>query len=1327
MRRCARRLAGLATVTLAAFAPAAFAVGVGAPPIALYGADDYGARAQCYAAVLGADGLMYFGNRAGVLRFDGSEWTLLPSPNQGPVRRVIATEDGTLYAATIDDLLRYRIGTLGVPQAERLAPGWPEAVRVFGEPFYLDRARRGIYLQSTPFVIRANDDGGVVHWTSERGFLQAASVGDAYYVVDRDRGLLWVDPEGDPAALVPAPDGESWRGDQLTFALRARDGRLVFHSRKRNMLVLEEGRFVPWPTEIDAWASKHVALHGVELSDGSLMLGSALGGIAWIEPDGRLRRYLDAREGFSEGAQMYLYAEGRGAVWSAGDTGLARIAVDSPATVFDKRHGVPGVWGIGRYADRVWLATRAGVFVSQDAEPGRPARFARLAAEPTQAWFFLPMEDALWIGGSDAVWRIEPRADTNATHWPVSRVYTTRNIYELLRARDGAIWGATATGLVRLVRAGETWRTERIGGFESEARHLVEDASGNVWAGTPAGKVLHASREASGWRLDVLDADDGVPSGSVWTFASPEGVVVATPIGLHRIVDGRLVAAGDAAHGSFGTGSRETRRWLTARDGTHYAQIGGRVVRSRGGLDALAWEAVLPLDLREEPVYAFHEDAEGVVWIGRETSLVRFDPAPAAALPVLSRPAPRLTGIEIDPAVALDGDGTVPAGVRRLRFRYALPVFAGATGAEFRTRLAGIDAEWSPWSRERQRDYTQLGGGAYRFEVEARDRNGAEYGRASRAFTVATPWYARPAAFALWIALVVAAVALAVRAIVRWRETLLVARNRELETIVAERTDQLRQQTDRLVELDRAKSRFFASITHDLRSPLTLVLEPLRELARGTWGPVPSAVRTELERAGRNAAQLRRLVEQILDLQALDSEGRRLAPTATPLGAVLRATAAQYEGHAARRGIALALTAPDRDAYARVDADALVQVLANLLDNAFKYTRDGGRIALSVDAGDDTTHTIAVTDDGAGIAPDELPHVFDRFYRSRRAEVVQQPGSGLGLALVRELVERQGGRVAIESTLGAGTTVRVTLPACEPLAATGTVSETVSAYGARTSRTAETVSDTVPDDSGLHVSRMSGEDATTVLVVDDNVELRAFLRERLRHHYRVLEAGDGDAALALATHELPDLVVSDVQMPKRDGIGLLRALRAQPETDVIPVLLLASRGGVEARIGGITAGADDYLVKPFDAGELIARIAGLIASRRQLRARYAGPQRADTRPVDPFLAKVHDAIHARLDDSAFGVTELADALHVERTTLFKRLKALGEPAPVHLIREVRLDAAAAMLTHARAQVTEVAYACGFESLSYFSRSFKARFGHSPSEHVRTDKGVGRYK
>ena len=642
-------------------------------------------------------------------------------------------------------------------------------------------------------------------------------------------------------------------------------------------------------------------------------------------------------------------------------------------------------------------------------------------------------------------------------------------------------------------------------------------------------------------------------------------------------------------------------------------------------------------------------------------------------------------------------------------------------------RMIGFNDVWFESGAVRAATYTNLPPGHYVFQVRASNNDGVwnEQG-ASLVILIAPPWWRTWWAYALYAALTLAA--------------LYGARRYEMNRLRLKNRLEIEQlEAAQLRELDHARSRLFANVSHEFRTPLTLTMGPLDDLRAGLHGPLSPAAIEQVDLARRNAGRVLDLINEILALARAESGRETVRARRVDLGAFVASVARTFVPLAERKAIAYDVQGPPDDVVVYADPDHLDRALSNLLSNAFKFTPDGGAVRVTVGSGESSAR-ITVRDSGPGIPAADLGLVFDRFHRARTAGT--QPGTGIGLALAKELIALHGGAITVDSEEGFGSTFTITLRkgrahlAAEQVVEDGLVVAAASPHPgppAEFLAPASPMRD-VPNVTGdaekpgrvlsipdSQVPIPDNDDITTVLVVDDNAEVRAYVRQHLEARYRVLEAVNGEEGIAMARQQLPDLVLSDVMMPVTDGFALCRALKSDPETAFLPVILLTARAEAEDKLTGLTEQADDYLTKPFDVRELLARIANIIAMRRRLRDRFSGapltihPAPVDVAPADrKFIDQIRAVIEAHLGDEQFTVERLAGEVGQSRGNLHRRLRELTGESPSDLIRRMRLERAAAMLDAEAGSVGEIAYAVGFKSVAHFSNAFHELHGVRPS-------------
>lgn len=540
-----------------------------------------------------------------------------------------------------------------------------------------------------------------------------------------------------------------------------------------------------------------------------------------------------------------------------------------------------------------------------------------------------------------------------------------------------------------------------------------------------------------------------------------------------------------------------------------------------------------------------------------------------------------------------------------------------------------------------------------------------------------------------------------------------------LEQKVIERTEeieiqnkQLLIQSEKLKELDKAKSGFFANISHELRTPLTLILGHVRASIDEKYGQVSENLRANLEVCHKNGKRLNKIIEEILDLSKLESNQLKLKEKPVLLNGLLNMIQDTFNSYLVGKKIVFSYSIKlDDRLVVLIDEDKFQKIVMNLLSNAAKFTPNGGVIQMEViEMMIDNTESLrlVVTDNGRGIHPDDLPHIFDRFYQSERRDAAMEGGTGIGLTLARELAVLMGGKLTAESLWGEGSNFILTFPK-------------------KTTRIAkdEFLPSIVSPMNIKHVNEIEiGELPIeyrfdhTILIVEDHSDMRRFIRQEIEHNFHILEAEDGFEALEVIEKSSVDLIISDVMMPRLDGFQLLEKLRSQPATKDISVIMLTARALQEDRLHALTIGVDDYLTKPFDVKELIARI------RYTLRNKRKKEQWVDQLPDEgnevisadqQFLKYAEEAALRAISNPNYGVFQMAQELNISQRQLFRKVKAITGLSPLQFIREIRLQKARLLLENkGKETIAEIMYAVGFQKSDYFARIYRERFGLLPS-------------
>lgn len=554
---------------------------------------------------------------------------------------------------------------------------------------------------------------------------------------------------------------------------------------------------------------------------------------------------------------------------------------------------------------------------------------------------------------------------------------------------------------------------------------------------------------------------------------------------------------------------------------------------------------------------------------------------------------------------------------------------------------------------------------------------------------------------------------LIIAALIVSRQRLKIRQGKELVQIneqLKKQSRQLEEQTIQLKEKDKIKSAFFANISHEFRTPLTLILNGLIDkiTTAKAYGNKKELVGLELMQ--RNAKRLLNLINQLLDLSKLDARQMKLVLQNCDLTQLISIIHGSFSSLGSSRDIDFKLIQPEDPLLCRIDIDKFEKIIYNLLSNAFKFTPVGGTVTLSVNLLNDIIR-ISISDTGRGIPAEQLQKVFDRFYQGDQYYTDEQ-GTGIGLALTKDLVELHNGKVWAESEIGKGATFIVELPFIRA----NEQEEFVEEY---------TVKQALPEVSSPIITEEVEQDneLPTILIAEDNDDLREYISHHLSEKYKVLSSPNGKHALEKAIAEVPDLVISDWMMPEMDGITLCQYLKTDERTSHIPVILLTAVAGEEGKLKGLETGADDYLTKPFDNRELHARVKNLIDIRKQLREKYsrelhlAPKQIAVTSVDESFLKRVMETVETYMGDPDFSMEKFGQEVGLSRMQLHRKLKALTDESPGDFLRSMRLQRARRLLEARSGNVSEIAYEVGFNNLSYFSKCYREKFGILPTESV----------
>jgi signal transduction histidine kinase/ligand-binding sensor domain-containing protein/DNA-binding response OmpR family regulator len=923
----------------------------------------------------------------------------------------------------------------------------------------------------------------------------------------------------------------------------------------------------------------------------------------------------------------------------------------------------------------------------------------------------------LWAGSENGLNKIDPGRKT------VTRYYISVNdpaynqIFALCPDKSGVIWIGTHTpyliyfdpiseqfkkqgshyGIIRslhLSRSGILWiGTQGNGLFEfnpltKEEKHyknipgnlksisdnwvrsITEDKNGSIWLGTGNG-------------FNMFNRSNGTFS----RFTKSDGLISNLVRSVLADGQGNLWLATDKGLSKFNPES-ETFRNFTGHDGLHDNEfwwasfINKKGEMFFGGKDGLTY---------------FHPDSIKDNTFISPVYLTDFQIFNKSIK--IAKDSPLKYDISSVKEIVLTHDQSV------FSFEFAALEYRYPQKIKYAYKMENVDPDWVITDASRRFvTYTHLDPGVYDFRVKAASKDGVWNPKAAAVkITILPPWWDNWWAYSLYIVSIMA--------------LFYYIRRYELNRL------NLKHEAAKWQELDSLKSKFFANISHEFRTPLTLILGPIQKVNERIRDPED---KKQFNLIQRNALRLQRLINQLLDLSRLEAGKLTLNAQKTDIIKFTRNITAAFESHAEQRNIQLHFKTDLKAQDIFLDVDKYEKIISNLLSNAFKFSEDGTTIEICIDKSDDceSNYTegcciIKISDQGMGIAPENISRVFDRFYQIDSDTGRGYEGSGIGLALVKELVELHHGKISLESRLAKGSVLSVHLPLGRKHLADDEFVEIPAAD-------IQIKNYALPSET-LH-EQLTDMDSETelplLLVVEDNRDVQSYLAGVLEKEYNLVFAINGNEGIEQAIQHIPDLIVSDVMMPGMDGFEMCSTIKNDMRTSHIPVILLTARAGQENKLEGLGTGADDYLTKPFDARELKIRIHNLIEQRRKLQEKINRLKTLSLGNLDignndrSFLNKAIEITKKNMTDSSFNTDLFAADMALSRSQLFRKLKSLTGKSISEFIRFVRLQYAADLLKRKQGNVSEVAFEAGFNHLGNFSEHFKNQFGITPSEYVK---------
>jgi signal transduction histidine kinase/ligand-binding sensor domain-containing protein/DNA-binding response OmpR family regulator len=992
--------------------------------------------------------------------------------------------------------------------------------------------------------------------------------------------------------------------------------------------------------------------------------------------------------------------------------------------------------------NRLWMATKVGkLLVTKDGiDQGK--MFLNEPAEGLGAVYCM-VEDShgtLWIGTKERGLYAARPTDETRRHYKLtnytsseSDVYSLSgmSVYSVIEDKAGRIWIATFGDGLNLIRNPQKeirFSNNKNGDLPypkdsyQRIRSLAVDRKGKVWIGTSEGLLIAepSAKKPDDFRFDVYSKQPGDKQSlgdndvqfifrdsqsAMWVCTAVGGINKA----LQNSSTGKIrflnISQKDGLPSDYILNCLEDgdkNLWLATQNGLACLSIITNKIRNYDSNDGL-------------PKATFSEAAgtrlkNGDVIFGMTRGYLRFNPAQIKDYKIDAKLA--FTNLQVnnedvkitDTGVNSNTDLQLTYDQNNINIDYAVLDYRAANRQTFAYRLLGLDTAWQNNKNQRRVSYTNLLPGNYTFEVRA-IKDGLYLTTPVKRLSISIsppPWRT------WWAYLIYLIAATTILAIIR-RTALAMLR--------------LRQHIAVEQKMAHLKMSFFTNVAHELRTPLTLILNPIEEIARTENLSHQGDEYIRIVR--RNAERMQKFVNQLLDLRKAQSGGAVLNLEEVEMVSFVTKVTDYFSDAARKKGIRLSIQSDEPEIPAWIDVEKIDIIIYNLLSNALKFTPEGRTIGIAIKRRPGGLCAIEIADEGIGVPPEHLKNIFELYYEGSQTEGEHLKGTGIGLALAKEMVELHHGKISAANNVHGGLSITVELQTDKAHFAEGEIKlKTITDFPAAEIHHEQAE---VDDNTGFDMPSITDHDAPLVLLVEDNEDLSSFLSHQLKRCYRVETAFDGEAGLKKAKELLPDLIISDIIMPKLDGIKMLDIIKNDMATSHIPVVLLSARLSIESQIEGLNYGADLYITKPFRNEFLLSSIANLLKQRKKLVQSMIGSKKVMhlnpgeiiiTSHDEVFIKNVIAVIEKQMADQDLNIDTLAESVSMSRSGFFKKFKSLTNMAPVEFIREIRLKRGKQFLDAGEHNIATIAYTVGFNHAKYFSSCFKDKYHVTPSEYLK---------
>ncbi|WP_438422295.1 ATP-binding protein [Aquimarina macrocephali] len=1308
----------------------------GVPYIENYTSADYKNSPWNFKIIEGNNGFMYIGNGEGILEYDGNSWDFIPTEHKNWIMTFSKTDNEKIFVGGNQELGYLEPDKLGEMKFHSLRDSLETNYKDFGNIWSTVTIGDNAYFSSPKYLFKW-DGKKFTTWKAKKEFGEIFKVNGSLYLNDQSVGLQKL--IDDSLKVVSGSEilisNDDKQPERIREMLPYKSNQILIIHSHQGLLLYNGERFEKFNQKSNAILLKSNVYAGVALSNGDYALATLIFGVYIIDgKTGEIKKRLGKKHGLTSNELYAIYEDSNGAIWVCGGEGISKIEWASPFRIFNDLSGLNEIVTSVCYQSGKLLVESNGIYyltksdlyteekglVFKKTEGLRAGRLVDIIS--TKKGIFARNESQVYEISDIYATQLIAEKGSNFSSFIRSDIYDSK-FYFATNEKE----------LFDFTLVDNKWITRHLLQADGVITSIVEGSMGNLWLavqekGLYFGKYIS---ENSGGQTKFLikkyDTLSGLPSmsnNSITQFQNK--LVVSTEDGYYKFnqID-QTFEKYSLWSGQYNKSNKDFGyEFIDSKGGLWHTTITddeNKVFKvSKNKLSEIS-EYKLFSDFRLDYLEVMDEIALFVTTNG----ILMYNENEARSLNRNLSTKLRKVWVNNDSLIYSGASKhkqtkdrfEIPFKNNTLKFEYTLPFYTKSEKNVYQYFLEGFEDGWSSWSTETKKDYTNMPEGNYTFKVRSKniyDEIGSED---LYSFTILPPWQRT-----WWAYLIYGMAAITFMVLFsKWRSQELKRKNVALEGVVKERTleisyknELLGAQTEKLIEMGKAKTKLYSNITHEFRTPLTVILGMADSLELNVENKSFEGAGKSLEMIHRNGKNLLHLINEMLDLAKSESGNMELQLIQTDVVPLVKYLGESFHSLAEENQINLTIYSEIDELIMDLDLTKLTSILSNVLSNAIKFTAPFGKIIVHINQvvqEEGEYLLIKVKDNGKGIAEEELPNVFNRFYQTDVPVSTQNRGTGIGLALAKELIELMNGTISVKSKLEKGSEFSIEIPVTRNAPTSKDVPTPIKPY----------ISDSDPMFEDIDQVQIDDPELPIVLIIEDNVDVAHYLKICLKETYTTIHAIDGIQGIELALERVPDVIICDVMMPGKDGFEVCATLKSDERTDHIPIIILTAKVTEEDRITGLSHGADAYLPKPFNKKELFVRLDQLVLLRKKLIEKiqnngfYQFLNKSPEKPEAKFLQKTMAIIHKEMDNSNFGSGELAKKMYLSESQVYRKLKAITDKSTAVFIRSIRLQKAKELITTTDKTISEIAYEVGFNDPSWFSRAFKEEFGLSPSD------------